>query len=277
MWLDFVFSSYSPARPLAAVTARRLGFGSFRARLKANAFERPHYAYCVYHSAYLAKKLGYPSISIIEFGVAGGNGLVLLERYADQVSREIGIGIEVYGFDTGSGLPAPVDYRDLPYQWQSGFFDMDEEVLRRRLRFARLVIGDIRETAATFFDTCDPAPLAAVLHDMDFYSSTRAALDMFNVDEKYRLPRIFCYFDDIIGDEVVLYNDFTGARLAIAEFNSSGAKKLSPAYHLTALKKIPMWFHQIYVLHDFQHGRYNDFVSEGYQQLPLSRRRRLSG
>ena len=55
---------------------------------------------------------------------------------------------------------------------------------------------------------------------------------MFNVDDRYRLPRILCYFDDIIGGETELYNDFTGVRLAIREFNEAGSKKLSPAYHL---------------------------------------------
>src|SRR5207247_1089436 len=142
----------------------------------------------------LAKKLGYTEISVIEFGVAGGNGLVLLEKYAEEVAEEIGIAIQVYGFDTGAGLPPPDDYRDLPYHWQPGFFRMDEAALRERLRNARLILGDIRETSATFFDTHRPAPIAAVLHDMDFYSSTRVALDMFHADEKHRLPRIFCYF-----------------------------------------------------------------------------------
>ena len=270
MWGDLALSPYNPARPLAAAAARRLGFGSFRGRLSAGAFERPYYAYCVYHSADLARKLGYTRISVIEFGVAGGNGLVLLERYAEEVSRELGIGIEVYGFDSGAGLPAPADYRDLPYHWRPGFFSMDEERLRRRLSSARLVLGDIRETAVTFFETWNPAPLAAVLHDLDFYSSTRVALEMFNVDESHRLPRIFCYFDDIIGEETELYNDFTGERLAIAEFNEAGKKKLSPAYHLTTRKNASQWFHQIYLLHDFEHSRYNDFVSENNQQLPLS-------
>ncbi len=267
---SLLFSRFSPARPLAAAAARHTGLGSFCCRLRAEAFARPYYAYCVYHSADLAKKLGYTEISVIEFGVAGGNGLVELERYAREVATEIGIGIQVYGFDTGTGLPAPEDYRDLPYHWRPGFYRMDEERLRSRLRSARLVLGDIRETSAAFFDTYQPAPLAAVLHDLDFYSSTRAALEMFNASEKYRLPRVFCYFDDIVGDETELYNDFTGERLAIAEFNAAGPKKLCPAYHLVTRENPRQWYHQIYLLHDFQHSRYNDFVSENNQQLPLA-------
>jgi len=271
MWYGPLFSRFNPARPLALTVAQRLRLGTFRDRVGVDAFERPHYAYCVYHAANLASKLGYREISVIEYGIAGGNGLILLEQYADEVAVELGISIQVYGFDTGTGLPPPVDYRDLPYHWQPGFFQMDEDALRKRLRHAQLIIGDIRYTAKTFVDTCNPAPIAAVIHDLDFYSSTRVALEMFNVDEKYRLPRIFCYFDDIIGEEAELYNDFTGERLAIAEFNASGTKKLSPAYHLITREYTKQWHHQIFLLHDFEHSRYCDFVSEDNQQLPLKR------
>src|SRR5262245_56689938 len=71
------------------------------------------------------------------------------------------------------------------------------------------------------------------MHDLDFYSSTKAALGLFEADEKYILPRVFNYFDDIVGSEIELYNDFTGERLAINEFNAAHAQmKLCPAYHL---------------------------------------------
>jgi hypothetical protein len=267
---DLVFSRHNPLRPLAVAVTRRLNLGSFRGRVRAGAFERPHYAYCVYHAARQGKKLGYPGISVIEFGVAGGTGLVLLERYAAEVAAEVGIAIQVYGFDSGHGLPAPRDYRDLPYQWQPGFFRMDEQRLRGRLREARLVLGDIRETSVAFFATHQPAPVAAVIHDLDLYWSTRVALTMFQVDERFRLPRIFCYFDDIIGGENELFNDYTGERLAIAEFNERNATmKLSPAYHLTTRADAQPWHHQIYVLHDFEHSRYSSFIGGPDQQLPL--------
>jgi hypothetical protein len=269
MWYDPVFSRLNPARPLALAATQRLRLGSFRDRLRISAFERPYYAYCIYHAADLATKLGYTEVSVIEYGVACGNGLLLVEQYADEVADELGIKIQVYGFDTGTGLPAPDDYRDLPYHWRPGFFRMDENALRPRLRRAQLVIGDIRDTAETFFDRYQPAPIAAVLHDLDFYSSTRVALEMFNVEERYRLPRIFCYFDDIIGEETELYNDFTGERLAILEFNADGVKKLSPAYHLITRADPKQWYYQIFLLHDFEHSKYCDFISECDQQLPL--------
>jgi hypothetical protein len=243
---------------------------SLERRLALGAFERPAYAYCVYESALLAKQLGYSRISAIEFGVAGGNGLVALERYASKTAEQVGIEIEVYGFDTGLGLPPPADYRDLPYHWKPGFFRMDEQHLRAKLQSAELILGDIAETASDFFRIHCPAPIAAVIHDLDFYSSTAAALRMFDVDEQYRIPRIFCYFDDIVGTEVELYNDYTGERLAIYEFNQAHtAMKLSKAYHLVDRGKTRDWYYHIFILHDFAHSRYNHFVSSLNQQRPL--------
>ena len=68
---------------------------------------RPNYTWAMLHAAYLAKTLGMPRISAIEFGVAGGNGLLALENAAELVEQEMGIEVDVYGFDTGAGLPPP--------------------------------------------------------------------------------------------------------------------------------------------------------------------------
>jgi len=42
-------------------------------------------------------------VSVLEFGVAGGQGLLTLERIAVRVEEMINIGIDVYAFDTGDG------------------------------------------------------------------------------------------------------------------------------------------------------------------------------
>ncbi len=47
---------------------------SVESLVKLNSTDRPHYTYCVYNAARLAKKLNLNHISIIEFGVAEGNG-----------------------------------------------------------------------------------------------------------------------------------------------------------------------------------------------------------
>ena len=104
-----------PIRSYLIGQISRLEVGSYEERLKLGAVERPHYGYCVYNAAANAKKLGYKKISFLELGVASGNGLINLEYHATEASKLLSIDIEVYGFDLGSGLPKPLDYRDYPY------------------------------------------------------------------------------------------------------------------------------------------------------------------
>jgi hypothetical protein len=120
--------------------------------------DRPAYAFCLYYGALTAKRLGYARISAIEFGVAGGNGIIALQEYASEITRELGIEVEIFGLDSGAGLPQPRDFRDIPYMWQTGFYPMDEAKLRARLKGSRLVIGDVAETAKTFFSITIPPP-----------------------------------------------------------------------------------------------------------------------
>ncbi len=258
-----------PLRTASLLGIERWNLGSYEFRVGLGAVDRPHYAYCVWQAAQLAKRLGEPRISVIEFGVAGGNGLLSLERHAARTTESTGVAIDIYGFDTGKGLPAPTDYRDLPYHWKPGFFEMDESELRSRLTSATLVLGDVRDTLPSFAATHNPAPIGAVMQDLDLYSSTMAALSVFDVPAQHRMPRIFTYFDDIIGNEMALYNDYTGERAAITEFNDTHAsQKIAPAYCL--LNRVwQRWHPKIYVTHDFEHPRYNEFISWEEQQLRL--------
>ena len=259
-----------PNRTIALRFMQEFKLGDYSSRLRHGLVERPHYGYCVFNGALLAKKLGHRRISVLEFGVAGGRGLLSLEYHAREISRALEIEIDIYGFDTGRGLPAPQDYRDLPYHWKEGFYAMDVELLKTKLEKAQLVIGDARETAEKFCAEYEPAPIAAVMHDLDLYSATAAALKMFDAPEKYFLPRIFCYFDDIVGSATELYNDYTGERLAINEFNRThDTKKLAAPYHFLTERIRETWHNQIFIYHDFKHSRYNDFVSDARQQLPL--------
>jgi hypothetical protein len=231
---------------------------------------RPHYAYCMFHAARLAKRLLIPRISILEFGVAGGNGLAIIERHAAWIRREMAVDFQIFGFDTGEGLPEPESYLDLPYHWKAGFFRMDRASLDQKLSVSQLVLGNVRETSQTFFALHDPAPVGCIFHDLDFYSFTRDAFKLLDDPSLRFLPRVFNYFDDIIGSEVELYNDYTGQRRAINEFNDSHAeRKLARCYHFHRLKVHRVWHEQIFILHDFAHPLYNRFVSDDDQQLPL--------
>jgi hypothetical protein len=219
---------------------------------------RPYYAWGVLQGAHLGKALGIERVSVIEFGVAGGNGLVALERIAERVEQILGIGIDVYGFDTGGGLPMPVDYRDCPNLWSSGYFPMDKEKLQKRLRKAQLVLGLVEETVPKFIGS-KSSPVAFVSFDLDYYSSTMQAFKLLEAGPSVLLPRIYCYFDDIIG---FTYSEYTGERLAISEFNAAHPmKKLSPIYGLKHFLPEPhcdSWWHEMfYIAHAFDHELYN--------------------
>lgn len=258
-----------PMRLLIVKLISKLKLGSYNFRIMAGAVDQPEYGYCVYEAALLAKRLGYKKISVLEFGVAGGQGLLNLEKHAEKIKQQLNVDIAVYGFDTGEGLPGPEDYRDLPYHWKKGFYKMDHEKLKTKLKKAQLVLGNVRQTVPAFFQQYSPPPVGAISFDLDFYSSTVDALKIFENDEHF-LPRVFCYFDDITGDNIALYNDYTGERLAVKEFNEAHTdKKLTDAHYLLAKRVVQPWYHQIRIMHHFSHSRYNDFVSEEGQQLPI--------
>src|SRR6516225_8548785 len=68
---------------------------------------RPNYLVGTLFAAGQARGQGIPQISVIEFGVAGGNGLLALQAEAEAVEQANGVAIRVYGFDAGpGGLPS---------------------------------------------------------------------------------------------------------------------------------------------------------------------------
>jgi hypothetical protein len=259
-----------PIRRIIRWAIGKARIGSPLLRFQLNALERQNYAYLVFNAARLAASLGHPRISILEFGVAGGAGLLALERHAAWVERIFDVKIEIYGFDTGQGLPAPTDYRDLPFLWKSGFYRMDEAALRARLKRSVLVLGDVSQTARTFFmNHPDAAPIGAISFDLDFYSSTVDALGVLEEPNAKLLPRVPCYFDDVVSPDIP-YADGTGERLAIREFNArSAARELSPDYYLKSVLRYRPWHQKIWILHLFTHPEYCSFVGTGKDQLRM--------
>lgn len=232
-------------------------------------YPRPNYGHLVYQAAKQAHLLGRNRVSILEFGVAGGNGLIALEQFAELVETIFPVKIEIYGFDTGEGLPPPEDYRDLPYQWDESFFKMDPPKLEAKLARAKIVYGNVRDTVDSFFDEYDVAPVGGVSHDLDYYSSTRDGFQLFDAAPERFLPRFHIYFDDCLGSDTELYNDFIGERLAIHEFNANHEHfKISPAYYLQA-GATERWRHQIWTAHISNHPDYTRFIADADQQLAL--------
>ncbi len=252
---------------------RAVGTGSFETRLKYDIFPRPHYAYCIYQAAKLASRLGVDRISVLEFGVAGGNGLVEMERIAKEVEPLFGVGIEIWGFDSGKGLPAPRDYRDLPYIWQEGFFEVDITALEARLERSRLILGDVRDTVPSFFSEHDAAPIGAAAFDLDYYSSTIDSLNVFAGDATTMLPRAFCYMDDIMSTDTGLLSERVGQRRAIHDYNSVDEnRELSPIAGFRHTRAVPArWNEQIYVHHSYAHPDYCTYIhDQADRQLPLA-------
>jgi len=220
---------------------------------------RSNYTWGAIQSCHLASTLGVERISVIEMGVAGGNGLVALEYASEKLEDIFGVGIDVYGFDSGRGLPKPKDYRDLPNLWSEGAYPMDEQKLRKRLNKARLIIGRVEETLSKFVKS-KPAPIGFISFDLDLYSSTIQALAILKVDEKLLMPRIYCYFDDILG---FTYGHHNGERLAMREFNSSNSsRQISKIYglrfYLPQGEKNAAWSEKMYMAHILNHSLYNE-------------------
>lgn len=220
---------------------------------------RPNYTWSVLHTASIALRTGRDPIAVVELGVAGGGGLIALESAALAVEERLGVRIEVYGFDTGTGLPRPTDLRDAPFLIAEGDFPMDEGKLRARLRRAELILGDVSETIRSFLDT-RPPPVGFAAYDLDYYSSTRDALALLRAEPDRLFPRVLCYFDDVHGYP---WGDCIGARLAIREFSRpDDARQLAALpglrYLLPAGERDERWPDAMYVAHAFDHPAYAD-------------------
>jgi hypothetical protein len=253
---------------------RKFPVGSVDLRTNLDIWDRPQYAFGVYSAAKLAAGLRLNGISIIEFGVAGGNGLVALERIAEAMAQRFDLHIDVYGFDTGEGMPAPCDYRDVPCVWGQGFYRTDVDSLKSRLNRAHLLLGDVSETIPKFLTNSAIQPIGFVAFDLDYYSSTKKAFRVFAGPSTTVLPRVFCYFDDIVEPQQAYLNEYLGELCAIREYNLENEKrKITKIQGLPFLRQHPdMWNEQMYVHHDFGHLLYERLVTpEGsrFRQLPL--------
>jgi len=111
-----------------------------------------------------------------------------MENLAIRIESLFKVRIAVFGFDTGEGLPAHSDYRDLPYVWRKSFYKMNVPAVQTRLRRARLILGDVKDTVPNFLKLGDFAPIAFVAFDLDYYSSAREAFRIFEAADKHCLP-----------------------------------------------------------------------------------------
>lgn len=254
IWKKLLYERLSEPLHLNFAAAAVAMFGGFRSRVAWDLVVRPHYAYGLLHAADQAKLLGLTSVTAIEFGVANGEGLLNLCALARRTEKSTGIHVKVVGFDSGTGMPLALDYRDHPELYLQGDFPMDQRTLKKVLPpNADLKIGPLSETLIDFLTEQYP-PIGFAAIDVDYYSSTRDALVLFADDNpnKY-VPVPLLYFDDIMFET---HNEWCGELLAISEFNADQVRrKIAPDRFLPTRRifKNPRWLHQMYVLHVLDH------------------------
>jgi hypothetical protein len=101
-------------------------FGSFRAKVSFDLCVRQHNAFGLLRAADEAIWFGINELTVVEFGVASGAGLLNLCRLAERVTKETGVKFRIVGFDTGVGMPQPRDYRDHPNMYGALDFPMED-------------------------------------------------------------------------------------------------------------------------------------------------------
>jgi hypothetical protein len=230
--------------------------GDFRTRERYGLISRANYLYGMLRAADVAKYFGKKHVTVVEFGVASGAGLLNMISLGSAVEKETGIKLRIVGFDTGRGLPTVQGYKDHPELWNAGDFAMeDRDVLVRKLGGrAEIIWGDIATTVAPFTDAIDPAsPLGFISVDVDIYSATRASLlCLTGRADKYN-PAVSMYFDDI---SFFFANEWAGELAAIAEFNAEhelrkiGRDRSLPGHRPV---KAENWYPAMYVCHVLDH------------------------
>jgi len=230
-------------------------FGSFRKKVAYDLVLRPHQAYGILNAADQAKLRGLNAITIIEFGVANGAGLMNMIAIAHKVTKVTGIKIDIIGFDTGEGMPDPIDYRDHPEYYNTGDFPMNKALLEGKIKDkARLIYGPIKENISKFMTTIPTdAPVGFVSVDVDYYSSTKDVFQLFKAKSTCFLPLTYIYFDDIARPH---HNDKCGELLAISEFNQEYPNR-HISYHRffenQRIFKNADWVKQLYYFHVLDH------------------------
>ncbi len=236
-------------KPLRVALLKLLG-------LKYKTF-RPHYETILLEASLEAKKLGYDEITILELGVAGGNGILSLEKYSKTIQKKLKIKINIFGFDTGDGLPNSNKKEDVPFIWKKGQFKIDKEKLEKKIK-SKIYYGDIKDTIENFSKT-NPKNISVIFFDLDLYSSSKSFLDKIEIWGKFTTPRVYCYFDDLFHHNYL--SDFNGELLAIKEFNETNKDfKIGTHIDHVADFKFPLAKNLLYTFHNFKHTDYYKYI-----------------
>lgn len=243
-------------------------FGSFIKKIDYDLVPRQPYAFGLKTAFIEAKSIDIKKIIIIEFGVASGAGLFNLAQIAKRLSAEYSVDYEIIGFDTGKGMPQPIDYRDHPEKY--GFEDfpplgLSPEELPEK---TRLIIGDIASSLPEYKKQLDEdSRIAFVSIDVDYYSSTKDCLSIFTGLQSNYLPKVVVYLDDVNNID---HNQYCGELLAISEFNSKDSpRKICKMTQLRNWRifKNALWLDQMYFSH---------ILDSDYRRSEFQRKREIT-
>lgn len=246
-------------------------FGSLRQKIAFDLIIRQQHAYALLNAADQARSLGHERVTIIEFGVAAGAGLLNLQKLAKRINRATGIHFDIYGFDTGTGMPAPLSYKDHPELYQAGDFTMDFNLLSGKLnKDTKLVLGPLSETIKTFSkNDFTAAPIAFISLDVDYYSSSVDALKVLEGAPANFLPRVVVYLDDL---EDPMHNSHCGELAAIAEFSAQHPMRpieRHAFFRSYRILKNARWIDHIYHCHILDHEVRN-LLNGGRKKVALT-------
>jgi hypothetical protein len=235
--------------------------------------QRPNYAFGIWLATIQAAKLGITKLSIVEFGVAGGEGLLNLCDICSKFSASTDIKFDIFGFDSEIGMPPLLDFRDHPEIWQEGQFFSDHNLIRGKLPAnATLFSGNIKSTLPNFIRNhlTPSSPLGFVSIDVDLYSSAK---DCFHVFEKENplcyLPTSIVYIDDI--NDLLTLNNYAGEALAISEFNLNNKTRKLDMMAIRQNHPPRGWHDHIYGLHVLDHPiRSGNFLKGGLHNINIT-------
>lgn len=246
--------------------------GSFRQKVAFDLVIRQQHAYALLNAADYANSLGYKKVTVIEFGVAAGAGLLNLQNIADRVSKVTGVNFDLYGFDSGTGMPPPLSYKDHPELYQAGDFPMDSSLLSGKLeKNTRLILGPLAETVRGFMEkNFAEAPIGFISIDVDYYSSTVDALKILEMKPDNFLPRCTIYLDDL---EDMSHNSRCGEQAAIAEFAAANLMRPIEKHPFLSGYRIfrnARWIEHIYQCHILDHPVRNLLDGGGRKKIVLA-------
>jgi hypothetical protein len=156
-----------------------------------------------------------------EFGTGSGNtlqrALSVLKNYGDA---------EVCLFDSFKGLPPPTGSHDAHVTWSAGDFAFSTDYIRGVIRKNGFPLDRVRFVEGFFEESLTPAlaeslrskPPAFVTLDLDYYSSTKAALDF--------LQPLFVSGCNVFFDDLWSFDGHPehGQLKALREFNAANKR-----------------------------------------------------